>query len=155
MKSTIFNKHLRNSEIAFDLCTKYGGYYRFISGEVFNEDFPTMTISLKNDSFFLSKLNSTENQFEIRFSLFLNKTDHIMCTFLKSELKSNKQAMIRVENSDPAYFSDDLIGGIIVITQDHEKNWIGIVLELEDDIERFQSFFNLRFSDIDGVIDAL
>lgn len=83
MKSTIFNKHLRNSEIAFDLCTKYGGYYRFISGEVFNEDFPTMTISLKNDSFFLSKLNSTENQFEIRFSLFLNKTDHIMYIFKK------------------------------------------------------------------------
>nr|WP_319537466.1 hypothetical protein [uncultured Methanospirillum sp.] len=153
MSSTMFSKHLRNSEIAFNFCTKYGGYYRIISGDVFDENPPTMRISQRNDTFFSSKFNSTENESGIPFSLLVNGTNHIECTFLKSDPRCTETAMIRVENVDSSIFSDDLIGGIMVIAQNQEKNWVGVILDVEDDIERFQSFFNLKFSDTDGVIE--
>lgn len=154
MSSTMFSKHLRNSEIAFNFCTKYGGYYRIISGDVFDENPPTMRISQRNDSFFTSKFNLTVNRSGNPFSLLLNGTNQIECTFLKSDPRCTETAMIRVENADPSIFSEELIGGIMVIAQNHDTNWIGVVLDLEDDIERFQSYFNLKFSDTDGVIEA-
>ena len=45
MRSTMFSKDLRNSEITFNFCTKYGGYYRIISRDVFDENPPTMRFS--------------------------------------------------------------------------------------------------------------
>lgn len=154
MKSTDFCKNLRNSEIAFNFCAKFGGYYRIISGDIFDENLPTMKISQKNDSYFTSKFYSIENDSEITFSLLLNGTNQMKCTFLKKDPECNEPAIIRVENPDSSLFSDDLIGGIMVISHNREKMWIGVILDEEEDIERFQSYFNLNFLTTDGVIEA-